>query len=229
MLDALPPTPSTEPTPMRRSLLATLLLATLAPAAFADPVPGFLETFAGTSVQGWGGFVGGTTTNPGTGGWEGAGDGYLRIARTEFLHNFGIRSRDDAAYSGNWLAAGIVELRLALNDVDDDQPFEIHVSIGNPANLWQFDPGFAPPENGWQEFTVDLRDSTAFTQIIGSDSWSAMLHEVNIVLVRHDLAPFVQDPDDLSGELGIDHIQLLDEKRTPVTLGTWGRIKNLYR
>lgn len=215
---------------MRRSWFASLLLALFVPAAHADPVPGFLETFTGTSVQSWGGFVGGTTSNPGTGGWGGDGDGFLRIARTEFLHNFGVRTRDDAAYSGNWLAAGIAEIRLALNDVETDDPFEIHVALGNPSNLWQYDPGFSPPEHGWQEFTVDLRDSTAFTQIIGTDgAWSAMLHEVNTVLVRHDVAPFVQDPDDLSGELGIDQIQLLNEKLTPVSLGTWGRIKRLYR
>jgi hypothetical protein len=215
---------------MRRILLATLMLAVLAPAVPADPVPGFLEAFPGTSVSSWGGFVGGTTTNPGTGGRDGDGDGFMRIARTDFLHNFGVRTRDDAAYSGNWLAAGIVEIRLALNDVETDQPFEIHVSLGNPSNFWQYDLGFAPPENGWQEFTVDLRDSTAFTQIIGTDgAWSAMLHDVNTVLVRHDVAPFVQDPDDIAGELGIDQIELLNEKLTPVTLGTWGRIKSLYR
>ena len=196
-------------------------------AALASPVPGFLESWSGTDLHGWGG--GGIESNPGSGGYAGAQDGYLLFARTE-SGRMGVNSTAEP-YLGDWIAANVVQVRFALNDVGADEPLEIHFSIGYHDNLWQYDEGFAPPLHQWAEFIVDLTDSTKFTQIISHDGrgFAAALQDVRVVHVRHDLAPFAQSPDPIQADVGLDHLQLLDPEHTPVTRITWGRLKRGYQ
>ena len=123
--------------------------------AAAAPTPGFIENFSGTSLGGFSSQA--AVTNPGTGGANGAGDGYLRISRP-FASNLGAFSQDPH-YVGDWQAAPITQLRLWLNDVDTDNALEVHVSIGSSANLWQYNVGFLPPLHEWAEFIVDLNSA----------------------------------------------------------------------
>ena len=161
-------------------------------------VPGSLSTWTSQALD----------TNPGTGGAEGAGDGYLRIART-LAGPLGAYS-PGTEYAGNWLAANVNRIRLSLNDVDANQALEIHVCIGNAGNFWQYKTGFSPPENAWAQFTVDLTDSTQFSHIITLDGlgFAAALQNADRVLVRHDVAPYSQVPDNLLGEFGLDNFEL---------------------
>jgi hypothetical protein len=192
-----------------RSIAAAgaIALALLARPAAGQPTPGFVEDWPGTSTQNW---ISAqmTTVNPGTGGVGGSGDGFLQMSRS-MNGNFGVRSTE-AEYTGDWIAAGIKHLRLWLNDVGDDQNFEVHVSLGQFVNLWQYDPAFLPPSNAWSEFVVNLNDSASFSQIIGSGagSYTLGLRDVQVLHVRHDNPPFAQVPDANSGELGLDRIML---------------------
>src|SRR5439155_863380 len=88
--------------------------------------------------------------------------------------------------------------------------FEIHVAIGNFNNLWEYNPGFIPPNKKWAEFLVDLTDSSKFTHIISFDGlgFLAALQDVQVLHIRHDLAPYAQIPDDIAGDLGIDDVIL---------------------
>ena len=201
-------------------LAASLWLTVPRPAA-AEPTPGFVEEF----TVGTGGFFGGSmVSNPGTGGVD--GDGYLRVSN-QSTNNFGTRS-GTTDYSGNYLAAGITQVRVWMNDVGGNQAFEMHFAIGNGSlNFWQYNPIFSPPENGWAEFVVDLLDSTQFTQTHGNRSFAAAIQSVSNILFRHDLAPYISTPDQIAGELGIDKIQLVG--LIPVEPRTWGGIKSLYR
>ena len=193
-----------------RIALVLVVLATAGPAA-AAPTVGFVENFPGVSVGTWGG--GNTYSNPGTGGTLGNGDGFLMDVST-VSGNFGTRS-EGPEYQGDWVAAGITQVRLWLNDVGNPNPFEIHFGIGHGPNVsdpngnfWQYNIGFIPPSNAWQEFVVDLSPSANWTQTIGVGAFTAALQTVDRIHLRHDKAPFIGPPDPIAGDLGIDHILL---------------------
>ena len=199
--------------PHRRvlGLLAALVPLILAGTVDAAPTLGFLETWPGTSVQAWGGSILITYSNPGTGGVGGNGDGFLLMTKPDPPGNFGTRSTG-LEYLGNWQAAGVTQVRFWLNDVGADEALEIHFAVGGFNNLWEYKPGFIPPLGRWAEFIVDLADSNDFSHIIllNGMNFDAALQSVEVVHIRHDKAPYVQSPDPLSGDLGIDQLLLTD-------------------
>jgi hypothetical protein len=192
---------------MPRSAGLGLLFILLAPASVpANPTPGFHEEFNGTSLGGFGG--GAVTSNPGTGGNSGAGDGYLQVSTGPAPANLGTMAAT-SDYTGDWTAAGVTQIRLWLNDVGNPDPLEIHVALGTGStNFWQCNTGFIPPNGSWAPFTVDLTNPANFTQIIGTGTFAAALHAVDKVLIRHDRAPYVQSPDPIAADFGIDGILL---------------------
>jgi len=193
------------------------LLALTAVRTQAAPVIGFTERWNVPGLSTW--ISQAEDTNPGAGGADGAGDGYLRIART-IAGQLGAYS-PGLEYAGNWLAANVNRIHLSLNDVDVNQALEIHLGIGNGGNFWLYKTGFSPPEHAWAQFTVDLTDSTQFAHIITLDGlgFAAAMQNVDRVLVRHDLAPLTQIPDNLLGEFGVDNFELTN---TLLGVGTPG-------
>jgi hypothetical protein len=196
--------------------------------AAADPVLGFREDWNGASTNGWigGGASGMALSNPGTDGTLGSGDGYLRL-ELGTDGSFGSRS-SGSAYAGNWIAAGIEQVRVSLNDLGAPDAFEIHFCIGNASNLWQYNAGFSPPNGAWQQFYVDLTNEAAFTRIVGSGTFSQALQFADRILFRNDRAPYVQEPDPAHGDLGLDRV-IVTAVVTSASRSTWGRIKQLYR
>jgi hypothetical protein len=189
--------------------LMLVAIALLAGSAFAAPVPGFVETWPGTSAQGWEG--GSLFSNPGSGGTGGNGDGYLRFSTPNAAqHNLGVVSFGPE-YVGNWTTAGIDQVWMWLNDVGADDQLEIHFSLGNGGNFWQYNLGFLPPHNQWAEFVVDLSSSVNWTKIIDpppAETFAQALQSVDRVHVRHDKPPFSQLPDPLDADVGLDHLLL---------------------
>ncbi len=188
--------------------IALALAALVHVPATAGPTIGFVESFPGAgNFAGWDG--GALESNPGTGGVGGAGDGFLQIALTDFASRLGAKN-EGANYVGDWLAAGADRVRFSLNDVGGDQAFEIHFAIGNVNNFWQCNTGFIPPNGSWSEFTVNLADSANFSQIISFDGmgYRFALANADRVLIRHDRAPFVQQPDAILGEVGVDDFKI---------------------
>jgi hypothetical protein len=211
--------------PISLGILLALLALPAVPAA-AAPTLGFIEKWSNTGdITSWGG--GATNTNPGTNGKDGAGDGYLQVA-TQTVGRLGSVSFG-TEYMGNWQAAGIAGIRVFLRDVGTDDPLEIRFGIGNRFNFWQYNPAFDPPAGSWAEFVVDLRSASNFTQIIGTGTFDAALQATDRVHLRHDLAPFAQEPDQIQGDFGIDDFELVDTAVVPVSATTWGRVKRLYR
>ena len=202
-----------HPTPLAaaRGLAALVALAmvALAPArALADPVLGFVEEFPDVSTSSWSG--GTPFSNPGTGGYLGAGDGYLLLENSSpgslGTHSFG------PEYAGNWITAGITQVRVWINDVGADDPLEMHFAIGNGGtNFWSYDVGFSPPLHQWGEYVVNLTGPTGWTQILGSGTFAQALQIVDRVHIRHDLPPFPRipnPPDPIAADVGIDHLLL---------------------
>ncbi len=184
--------------------------------ARSNPTLGFVETWPGTSVQGWGGAA--SLTNPGTGGVGGAGDGYLRFSTPNGLqHNLGVNSFG-LEYSGDWTAAGINRVHLWFNDVGADDPLEMHFVMGNGLNLWQYDVGFLPPNGSWAQFVVDLSNAAKWTQIFGTGTFAQALQAVDRVAVRHDKSPFVMAPDPIDADVGLDNLVLTNALATGVPL-----------
>jgi hypothetical protein len=197
-----------------RALQPFLIPALVALTSLIHPLPagaqatvGFGEDFP--PENGTAGFIGGAQlSNPGTGGRGGAGDGYLRIARDPFPGNLGTFNAGPN-YGGNYIAAGIRYVVFWLNDVDTDEDLEIHLSVGNSTNFWQYNVGFTPPEHSWAVFAVDLADSANFTRIVGfSGNYTLALTTVDRLHWRHDKPPFTQGPDLIAGQFGLDGISL---------------------
>ena len=217
----------------RLSLIRTLPLvlglvvpALLPPPASAVPPIGFREDWPGTSLQGWGG---GSQTyeNPGTGGVDGAGDGYLRIGNSLTAYHLGTVNLD-VPYPGNWIAAGITHVKVSLNDVGTADALAILFIIANAYSTYQYNPPFIPLHNQWSEFTVDLTNPSRFTRIIGTANLLEVLASVDRVHFRHDLAPYTHGPDLIKGDLGFDRL-IIANLTTPAVTTSWGRIKSLYR
>ncbi len=196
---------------LARLAAALLVHAALAGAALAQPSVGFRESFPGTLTAGWGG--GAPTSNPGTGGVLGAGDGYLRIAVPGPLPgNLGAFAATPP-YAGDWTAAGITQVVLWLNDVDRPDTLELHLALGNGlnGNFWECTTALVPPRGQWGRFVVDLTDSASFALIGGlSGNYTLALTEVDRVLVRSDFAPYVRLPDPVVGDVGLDEVLLTD-------------------
>ncbi len=193
-----------------RPLLAAGVLAALGGPAAAQPVLGFIETFPGVSTSSWS--SGSTLSNPGTGGLFGTGDGFLEVD-TPIAANWGANS-SGPEYTGNWTAAGITQVHVWLKQLGGS-PLEVHFSIGNvglggtTGNFWQYNVGFVPSTTAWGEYVVDLT-STAWTQIITSPggTLAQALQNVNRILLRHDVAPYIKTPDAIAATGGIDQLLL---------------------
>ena len=210
----------------RGATSAAVIAATLGGSTgSAEIVRGFKETWAGTSVQGWDESLA-DESNPGTGGHGGLGDGYLRINRTT-VAQLGARSSTQE-YFGDYRAARVTLIRLWVTDVSTEQPIEVHLSIGNATNLWQYNVGVLPSASTWTEYVVDLNATAQWTRIVGTGTLEQALTNADRILVRHDVAPFVINPDLIQGDFGIDDLEMTWDP-VPVSKTTWGRIKALYR
>ena len=205
-------------------VLGVLLPGLIPLPASADPLKGYREDWPGTSLQDWGG--GSLYDNPGTGGVDGVGDGFL-LVWTPSPFNLGTVNLSPA-YQGDWIAAGIQLVRVSLNDVGDAQPLSIHFLIADGYNVWQCKRSFIPLHNQWSEFTVDLTVPGDFVRLIGSGTFAQTLSNVDRIHFRHDLTPYVHSPDPIQGDFGIDRL-ILTNATTAAAPTTWGRIQRLYR
>jgi len=191
-----------------------LLVAALswAAAAAAAPTLGFIEDWPGTSTSSWGLTGGSATSNPGTGGVGGVGDGFLLVSN-QIAAPLGTFS-SGSEYVGDWVAAGITHVIVFLNDVGNADPLEIHFSIGVEAavgrNFWQYNVGFIPPLHAWREFDVNLTSAANFTQIHGTGTFASALTAVDRIHLRHDPNPPAINiqPDPIAADFGIDRLVL---------------------
>lgn len=190
----------------RATLLLGAALLAAGPAAAQPPVPGHVEDWSSPGVGNWSG--GAVYDNPGTGGVGGSGDGFLHVS-TSGPTNLGVNGNLVTELLGDYLAAGITQVRLWLNDVDADDPLEIHLGIGNEQAFWQRNAAFLPPHQSWAGYEVDLDGPAGWTRTIGIGTWQDALQNVTRFLVRHDLAPYMQTPDRLAGQFGLDRVELV--------------------
>jgi hypothetical protein len=225
------PVPST-----RRSQLSSLAFLVAAwvcaSSAHATATLGFRENWTGTTLSTWSG--GSTYSNPGTGGIGGLGDGMLVVSNT-ITANLGVRSQGPE-YAGNWVAAGITQVRVWLSDIGNPNPLEIHFGIGRDIftpgpNVWQYNVGLIPPSGAWGEYVVDLT-SVNWTQVQGSGTFADAVSNVQTIHLRHDVPPFMGNPDPLVGDFAVDHLLLTNGQvgvdATPPSI-SWPRRRRIPR
>lgn len=181
---------------------------------------GSVEEFSSPGTNGWAG--GALLSNPGTGGVNGSGDGYLSISRS-IAANLGAHSNTELNYKGNWIEAGIGVVTFYLNDVATDEVFEFHLLLsdgqsGFGKTTYQYNTGFDPPNNSWQQYTVDFSDPADWTKTRGTASFESVLQNVDVLHFRHDLVPYISSPNSILGDLGIDHISLVPEPSTAILM-----------
>ncbi|NOT34842.1 MAG: hypothetical protein HOP12_11825 [Candidatus Eisenbacteria bacterium] len=189
--------------------LVALASSSLVPLALSAPTVGFQETWNNGLLNGWTGGFELEYTNPGSGGV--GGSGYLRVNAPPPPKNVGTRS-NGAEYFGSWSRPGITSVRMSLSDLGTSDAFLLHLSVGSNASLFQHNVGFVPPVSGWAEYVVDLTQPGDFTQIItppGGATLAQALDTVQVVLIRHDLAPYVMSPNTAFGDFGVDNLQLV--------------------
>lgn len=194
---------------MRKPALLFMLSLLAVPASAVTP--GFTESFllAGNT----GGFTGGSSagtiySNPGTGGVNGANDGYLNIAndRLGFLGGY----NSNTEYVGDWTAATGISFWLA--DFGSFDNVEVHVGFGRAnENFWLFNTGFRPVAGVWTQFTIDLTNinTSQWTRIRGSGTLMNALTNADRILFRHDLPPLTPSPNPIIGDFAIDEIVIL--------------------
>ncbi len=190
--------------------LALVAAAGLVPAAASLAVDvGHVDEFAAfDDLANWGGGSF-SYTNPGTGGVGGDNDGFLYVNNAGFgASQLGTRS-GNAAYAGNWIADGATGVSFYLRNMSGTSTLEIHFGIGLAfGNFWQYNIGFNPTDD-WQQFSVDFTDPGNWTQIIGGGTFEEALGFSDRILFRHDLSPFMQQPDFIEAGFGLDRVVIL--------------------
>lgn len=198
----------------RFNYMLPVVLLTASQASAAEP--GYVEDFLpGDGIAGF--FSSVPLSNPGTGGVGEAGDGFLLLELEDPSHFGTATSRSE--FTGNLIADGVTGFSFWLNDVGEDQNFEIHVGVGTAhVNFWLNTVGLTPPENEWGYFEVDFSNPGEWTQIMGSGTFEDALASSNRLLFRHDTPPFEQHPSHIVGDLGIDRITVVPEPTTILVL-----------
>jgi len=191
--------------PFLRVLLGTAILLVAASVAGAQPVVGFVEDFP--AVNGVGSWIGGSIlSNPGTGGYGGVGDGFLDVKTTTAGHLGAVSMGSE--YAGDWVAAGVTQVRCWLTDLSGRGDLLIHLNVSNGIDTYQQNVGLNPPVGRWGLYVVDLVASD-FTHTRGTTAtFTGVLQTDDRLHFRYDLAPYTGTPDLIAGEFGLDHILL---------------------
>jgi hypothetical protein len=190
---------------MERLAVALASVFLVAPALAATP--GFEQDFS-SDTGGFGNAGGSAVTRVTSGGVGGAADAYLSVSNA--LVNFLGAFSTDPNLVGNLPADGVTGYSFWLRDTGANDDLELHVGVGTAfGNFWLSVPGFSPPDDSWQQFSVDLTDPSAWVQIIGTGTFEAALAASNRLLFRHDLPPLEQNPNAIAADFGLDRIQVL--------------------
>lgn len=192
-------------------LLATL--ACLSGTAALAATPGFVEDFD----AGIGGFTQsfGHDVLPIASG--GVDNGPYMLISSGFLTNLGAYW-PNGPFAGNLPMDGVTGLSLFLSTTDPS--LELHIGIGVEfENTWQSPPLVPPATGAWTKFELDFTSSVGWTQIVGTTgTFEQALATNNILLIRHDLAPYVEAPDQAASSYGVDRITILPAPAPPSTL-----------
>ncbi len=177
--------------------------------------PGLVEHFSHGLVNGWQGAPPGDALldNPGSGGADGVDDGYLRVTQPGSLAL--VAADFHNVYAANYLTNGVGGFLVSLNDVNTDEAFEIHFGLTAPTasglTTWVCNAPLMPAHNAWTTHFVRLQplNEAQWTRVGGSATFEESLSSASRPFFWHDRAPLTNNPEPITGDLGIDRITLL--------------------
>ncbi len=184
--------------------------------ALGTVVLGQVETFnGGTAGFGIGGVLAanGTMVVQGSGGVDGAGDGFLSITNPNFTQFATRIIGANTPFTGDFTAVGVDAVRFSLISLNSNNAVNLRVGFGiQNSNFWVSNLSFNPIfGSGFQEFEVGFDDFTEWTPVIGGGTeagFQAALQNVNVFQFRHvdSAAPVIRAPGAVMGSVGIDNI-----------------------
>ncbi len=189
------------------AIALSLLIASQATAVTYDQVDDFQDPDDGTAN--WAGSQGGAAIplrRP-DGGPDGAGDAWLRIA----ANRFHLATRNREQWTGNYLAAGIDAIEMDLNHIRPGQDaVKLRIMLWGPGGVFA-SANLTDPisTNAWQRYRFGLTAADLVHVTGGTGDPIDTLTDVEIFLIRHDLAePTLPGthPPHISAQLGIDNI-----------------------
>lgn len=208
----------------RKPFALAFCLAIVSATATRAATPGYVDDFNG-GVGNWGG--GSEIVETLLGGVDGPADAYLRIANEFFIENntkLGVRNTQPV-YTGDLIADGVTGFEVSLKDVGTDEDFEIRFGVGSAfSNFWVSSAFLNPSETEWETLSVDITDASGWVQVLGSGTFEDAIAASDRILIRHDLAPVANPPEDIVGDLGIDNVRVLPEPITGLALLAGGLV-----
>ena len=201
------------------SSLCTLALWVASPVGAVTS--GQVDDFQDATLQGWTG--GSSYANQPNGGPAGSGDRYLEIDSLAFL----LGAFNTAQWSGDYDAEEVLAVGADLNNFGPDE-VSLRIVIFTPGcdggagacTAWtSTDATVLGAGSGWvnAEFSLEEAD---LTRVLGSDSFTATLQNVERLLIRHQSgAPAAPGAGDtVNAVLGVDNITALPEPSPGVAL-----------
>jgi hypothetical protein len=206
---------------MKRSVL---LCSFTAASAFAADTS-FVQTWSAMDdLEGWDSQA--KLSNPGDGGVDGAGDGFLIFARTIEQGALGANARDpklNEAFLGDYLAKGVTEIRAWFRNLGDTE-IEIHVGIadskfGAGGRYMSLQGATLPIGGDWTQVSFDFSEDNFVYHGFEPEppTFTETAQSVISLHFRHDMKPIGFAPIPTEGEVGVDNVQLIsgNDKPTP--------------
>lgn len=205
---------------MSASQLSVCLVSIMAllPISASAMVIGQSDTFE-DSMNGW--YAGENVTPPvppqvvADGGPSGAGDAYLKItAQGGFGPGSRLAAINNSQWSGNYLAAGISQISMDLNNLGTSD-LTIRLLFGGTGGQAVTEGIVLPSGSGWVnvEFLIDPSTLTS----IGGDA-AAVLGSTAALRIIHN--PGVGNAAPIAGVLGVDNI-VAQSAVVPLPAGIW--------
>lgn len=196
---------------------------------------GQADTFETETTESWeGGERPGITmsSNTATGGPTGAGDAYLQVTTTAFR----VVTRNEAQWTGDYLAAGINAIELDLNAFAYTAVPSVHVPtpptdlqlrliLWGPGGMFTSSDIASPTAgSGWQHVSFSVRpEDLVQVGTTGTGVAGDSLANVTKLMLRHDANPATvqgNHPPSATATIGIDNITAVPEPATALMFAT---------
>jgi hypothetical protein len=205
------------------SRLPYLAIAAACSPVLAQISVGTTDTFQDLTTMGW---AGAFPENIATGGPAGAGDAFLRLTSSGVVGPGGRLAMDnrDSRWTGDYLAAGITAMEtdfLNLGTV----PLEMRVVLMNGATE-RYTSAVSlpvPADNAWHHLVFPIGPGD-LTQVLGSMTYEQVLHNVSILMFRHDPGIPSSGGTAIATRAGFDNIRAIPEPGGLAVLGMAGLI-----
>lgn len=133
-------------------------------------------------------WAGASPINIATGGPAGAGDNYLQAVSTGSGAGGNMAIHNTLRWVGNFPATGVKAVSVDVKNFSNQNLTLRLVFFGLLGSRWTSTNAAAvslPANADWRRITFLIRESD-FTRVLGSESWNAVMTDVQRMMIRHD-------------------------------------------